>query len=127
MTDFQNMTTAQLIEQHNRHCPKTERITSWKTSKAKLIAKIEALGAAAAQTDAPKAAEKSGAAPEATIGESVRRLLLDGSLTYAQIVELVRAAHPEAATTARSVASVACAMRKGGADVPTRRAAKAVN
>jgi hypothetical protein len=127
MTELTDMTTAQLIERHNSRCPKTDRLSSWKSSNAKLIAKIEALGEAAAQTDAPRAAEKSGAAPEATIGESVRRLLLDGSLTYAQIVELVKAAHPDAVTTARSVASVACAMRKGGAEFPSRRAAKGAN
>lgn len=122
--DMTKMTASELIAVHNERCPKPERIASWKASKAALIAKIEAFGDAAPKPSARKAAEKSGAAPKATIGDSVRRLLLDGSLTYAQIVDLVRAAHPEAATTARSVASVACAMRKDGTDVPTRRAAK---
>jgi hypothetical protein len=124
MTGLEDMTTAQLIERHNARCARTERIAAWKASKAKLIAKIEALGAASAHTDAPKAAEKSGAAPKATIGDSVRRLLLDGSLSYAEIVKMVKAAHPEAATTSRSIASVACAMRKGGTEVPMRRAEK---
>jgi hypothetical protein len=122
--DMTKMTASELIAVHNERCAKSDRITAWKASKAALIKKIDSFGDATPKASAPKAAEKSGAAPKATIGDSVRRLLLDGSLTYAQIVDLVRAAHPEAATTARSVASVACAMRKDGTDVPTRPAAK---
>ena len=57
-----------------------------------------------------------------TVGTLVKELLLDASLTYAEIVTRVMAAHPQANTSARSVASTAAVLRKGGADVPTRRA-----
>lgn len=57
-----------------------------------------------------------------TVGALVKELLLDAELTYAEIVTRVMAAHPQANTSARSVASTAAVLRKGGADVPTRRA-----
>ena len=57
-----------------------------------------------------------------TVGALVKELLLDASLTYAEIVTRVMAAHPLANTSARSVASTAAVLRKGGADVPKRRA-----
>lgn len=47
--------------------------------------------------------------------------LVDPALSYADIVQLVLAAYPDASTTARSIASVAAAMRRGGASVPLRR------
>ena len=56
-----------------------------------------------------------------TVGALVKELLLDADLTYAEIVTRVMAAHPQASTSARSVASTAAVLRKGGADVPTRR------
>ena len=64
------------------------------------------------------------------IGALVKELLNDASLTYGQIVDRVVAVHPEAKTSARSVASTAAALRKGGTDVPKRQpapAAKAVS
>ncbi len=79
--------------------------------------KIEALGAATVKTTKAKAAEKAKRAPDDTISASVRRLLADPKLSYSDIVEIVKAAHPEAATTNRSVASVASVMRKGGTDI----------
>lgn len=53
----------------------------------------------------------------------------NGSLTqtdlgYAEIVDKVLEEHPDARTTARSVASVASALRKKGVDVPMRRKSK---
>ena len=56
-----------------------------------------------------------------TVGALVKELLLDASLTYAEIVTRVMAVHPQANTSARSVASTAAVLRKGGTDVPTRR------
>lgn len=56
------------------------------------------------------------------VGALVKELLLDGSLTYAEIVTRVMAAHPLANTSARSVASTAAVLRKGGTQVPTRQA-----
>lgn len=57
-----------------------------------------------------------------TVGAMVKDLLLDASLSYAEIVTRVMAAHPRANTSTRSVASTAAVLRKGGTDVPTRRA-----
>ncbi len=56
-----------------------------------------------------------------TVGALVKELLLDAELTYAEIVTRVMAAHPQANTSARSVASTAAVLRKSGAVVPTRR------
>lgn len=58
------------------------------------------------------------------ISAEVRRLLAT-DLPYASIVEAVRARFPSAATTARSVASVAAEMRAKGQAVPSRRRAAA--
>ena len=55
------------------------------------------------------------------IGALVKELLNDASLTYGQIVDRVVALHPEAKTSARSVASTAAALRKGGTEVPKRK------
>ncbi len=49
--------------------------------------------------------------------------ILSNTGTYAQIVGRVVAVHPEAKTSARSVASTAAALRKGGTDVPKRQPA----
>jgi hypothetical protein len=57
------------------------------------------------------------------IGALVKELLNDANLTYAQIVDRVVAVHPEAKTSARSVASTAAALRKGGTEVPKRQPA----
>lgn len=59
------------------------------------------------------------------IGRLVNLLLTTTDDDYKTIVAKVKAAHPEAKTTARSVASVAADLRRAGADVPTRRRAKA--
>ncbi len=127
MTGLADMMTAQLIERHNKLCPADERIASWKASKAKLVERIEKLGAAAPKPSAAAAAEGADGEPKATIGASVRALLLDPKLSYQDIVDLVRAAHPDAATTARNVASVACVLRRNGTEVPMRRGAKGAN
>lgn len=59
------------------------------------------------------------------IGRLVNLLLTTTDDDYKTIVAKVKAAHPEAKTTARSVASVAADLRRAGAEVPTRRKAKA--
>lgn len=121
--DMTTMTAAQLIAVHNERCPRPERLTTWKASKAALIKKIDALDARTTKTSAPRTTEKAKRAPDGSISASVRRLLADPKLSYDDIVELVRAAHPEAETTNRSVASVASVMRKSGTDVPFRKGA----
>lgn len=117
MTGLEDMTSKQLLEMHNARCPEDQRLASWKGKKSELIERIRALGVAAVEAIARKPAEN-------TIGASVRRLLQDATLSYQDIVDLVKAAHPEAETTARSIASVASVLRKKGADVPMRRATK---
>lgn len=121
--DMTKMTAGELLAVHNERCPKSDRLTSWKASKAALIAKIEKLGERSKQTSKPKATEKAKHAPTATISDSVRRLLQDKTLSYSDIVELVLAAHPDAATTTRSIASVASVLRKKGTAVPMRKGA----
>lgn len=125
--DMTTMTAAQLIAVHNERCPEAERLTTWKASKAALVKKIDALGAATTKPTKAEAAEKAKRAPDGSISASVRRLLADPKLSYSDIVELVKAAHPEAETTPRSIASIASVLRKKGADVPMRRSAKGAN
>ena len=62
--------------------------------------------------------------PRPTISALVKRLLMDETLDYQEIVDQVLAEFPAAKTTARSVASVAAIMRKKGVEVPLRRKPK---
>ena len=55
------------------------------------------------------------------ISAMVRQLLLDTDLPYGEIVDAVRAKHPKAVTTNRSVASVASELRSMDQKVPERR------
>lgn len=124
MNNLTGLATAELVAIHNERCPEGERIKSWKQSKAKLIARIESFGSQEPDNAKQKLTEKPKRASTDTIGASVRTLLADPSLSYADIVELIKAAHPEAKTTARSVASVACMLRRKGVEVPMRRSVK---
>jgi hypothetical protein len=56
-----------------------------------------------------------------SINAMVKDLLADPGLSYEAIVDRVKAAHPGARTTARSVASTASVMRRKGETVPMRR------
>jgi hypothetical protein len=58
------------------------------------------------------------------IGGLARKLLVETDQGYAEIVETIRAKFPKAKTTARSVASIACNLRKKGIEVPMRRTSK---
>jgi hypothetical protein len=58
--------------------------------------------------------------PSESLTALVKRLLIETTMDYAAIVETVRAAHPGAKTTARSVASTASVMRKSGVVVQKR-------
>lgn len=87
----------------------------------------DAFGDSAAYTYEPTVTEEPGpavgAAVEAirpTVGVMVQSLLMDATLDYEAIVAAVLDAHPGAKTTARSVASTACVMRKKGTSVPMR-------
>lgn len=55
-----------------------------------------------------------------TIGALVARLVTESAMDYAQVVEEVLAAFPDAKTTARSVASTAARLRRTGVTVPMR-------
>lgn len=89
------------------------------------------LAAAAADATTPTFTEKpedSGVQPDVApdrgaVGRLVAELLADPGLSYEAIVDRVMAAHPTARTTARSVASTACVMRRHGLEVPVRRRA----
>jgi hypothetical protein len=74
--------------------------------------------------DAPRA---DAASPvRGAVNRLVTSLLLDAEgLSYVDIVARVVAAHPEAKTTARSVASTDSVLRRKGTRVPMRRAPKA--
>lgn len=85
----------------------------------------EVLGADAAKTAAPEATENAEDQSRPTVGATVKRLLTETDLGYAEIVDNVLAEHADARTTARSVASVASTLRKKGVDVPMRRKSKA--
>ena len=60
------------------------------------------------------------------IGRLVITLLVDTDDDYATIVGKVREAHPDAKTTARSIASIAADLRRDGVAVKSRRKAKKV-
>lgn len=62
-----------------------------------------------------------------TIGAAVAELVMDASLSYDAIVNLIHAQFEGCSTTARSVASVAARLRKDGIDVPHRRKTKAAD
>jgi hypothetical protein len=70
----------------------------------------------------PKADAKPKDSERGKISALVRELLLGTDLPYADIVSRVKAEHPEAKTTARSVASVASDLRTAGQAVSVRRA-----
>lgn len=81
----------------------------------------------AVEADEPEATGTEEAEAEAqqssrgSVTALVKALLADPDLSYEAIVLRVKVDHPEAQTTARSVASTASVMRKKGVAVPMRR------
>ena len=67
----------------------------------------EVLAADATENAAPEATEKTEDQPRVTVGATVKRLQTETDLRYAEIVDKVLEEHPDARTTASSVASVA--------------------
>lgn len=57
---------------------------------------------------------------EGSLSRRVEALVRDTTMSYADIVALVREEFPTAQTSTKSVASVACVMRKKGINVPLR-------
>ncbi len=101
-----DLTTAELLNLHNALCPPDAKLTQWKKSKDKLVAIIEDL------QPIPNAK---------TISQTIMAMLMDAELNYAEIVSAVREQFPDARTTARSVASMACVARRNGIAVPKRK------
>lgn len=57
---------------------------------------------------------------DGSLSRRIESLLKDTTMSYKDIVATVRAEFPDANTTTKSVASVACTMRKKGVPVPLR-------
>ncbi len=70
-------------------------------------------------------AESTAPAKKETIGSVIAELVMDVTLSYDMIVNMIHAQFDSASTSARSVASVAARLRKDGVEVPMRRKAKA--
>lgn len=134
MDDLHQMTAAELAAEHDRLCDPADRIGGrpWKKGKARLIERIERLrrdakplgGSGPTEREA-ETAEDDRAEPNGrreTVGALVESMLTTDA-AYDEIVAAVRERFPEARTTRRSVASVASAMRRRGAEVPMRRGA----
>ncbi len=128
MDDLTDMTAAELAAEHDRICDPADRIGGrpWKKGKARLVERIERLrrdaeplGGAGSAERKPEAAEDVDGRRE-TVGALVEAMLTTDA-AYDEIVAAVRERFPEARTTRRSVASVASAMRKRGAEVSLRR------
>ena len=77
------------------------------------------------KNEAPaKAPTKKAAKAKSGIGQMAQKLLVETDQGYAEIVAAIQAKHPDAKTTARSIASIACNLRKKGVEVPMRRSPK---
>lgn len=63
---------------------------------------------------------------DGALSRRVESLLLQTTMSYADIVAAVKDEFPHAQTSTKSVASVACAMRKKGFSVPLRLKLNAV-
>jgi hypothetical protein len=121
-----DMTAKQMIEEFNSRHPERAMKVEWKASKDSLRARLDEMEAEFAAIEAERRAaepepKQSEPGSRGSIGRMVEHLLTSGA-SYAGIVRLVREQFPEARTTAKSVASVACALRKKGVPVATRRA-----
>ena len=124
MKELTEMTATELVAEHDRLCGPENRIDGpWKRSKAELAARIEALGGTEAVERTARTAREApaGGAEPQTVGALVEALLATG-MDYGGIVAAVRGRFPDARTTRRSVASVACRLRRAGVAVPLRRA-----
>ncbi|MBT9244927.1 hypothetical protein KM031_02055 [Gemmobacter fulvus] len=85
----------------------------------------QVLTEAATPTEKVEATPEPKAEKKETIGSVVAELVMDVTLSYDMIVNLIHAQFDNASTSARSVASIAARLRKTGVDVPHRRKAKA--
>ncbi len=125
-------TAKEMIEEFNARRPERAIGMAWKGSKDALRARLDEMEAEARALDAerqkeaeaerPERAEPEAKAPRGQLGKMVEHLLVTSGASYGEIVRLVRAQFPQARTTAKSVASVAHALRKKGLPVVARRA-----
>ena len=89
--------------------------------------KLMSVMMAPVDTGVPAVADTTEAIPavkKVTIGSAVTDLLMDATLSYDAIVDIIHAQFKGANTSARSIASVAARLRKTGIAVPSRRKAK---
>lgn len=120
------MTTNELIDKHNElaRAAGLPELTEWKKAKAELEARIAAMTpdpldmTEPAEPSAPELA--SAPEPKPSVAATVAELLADAALSYAAVAAEVRRRVPGAATSARSVASVAVRLRKQGHVIPAR-------
>lgn len=134
MTTTEKLARLNELRQANGKSP----LKAWKSSGEKLDAAILAETPAEAPAVEPETqVQQTGEQPEqpssdepkserGAIGRLVISLLVDTDDDYATIVGKVREAHPDAKTTARSIASIAADLRRDGVDVKSRRKAKKV-
>lgn len=101
------MTTKELIDIHNQHCGEDEKLTSWDQSNEELIKVLKGMGL----IDTPST-EK--------VSDFVSDLLQSTDLPYTDIEELAKNEFPKARTSTRSIASIACRLRKEGVEIPKR-------
>lgn len=128
--EYEDMTIAALVAVHNEMVPAENALGSWKQAKAKLIERIQLLEqtpdevAEVLEQKIEVAAEVDGTedkTEKVTIGSVVTQLVMDATLSYDMIVNMIHAQFKGAQTSRRSVASVAARLRKDGVDVPLRR------
>lgn len=129
--EYTDMTIAALLAIHNEMAPEENQLASWKQAKSKLIERIELLEQTPDET-APVLEQKMEVAEEVdgtedktakvTIGSVIADLVMDATLSYDMIVNMIHAQFEDAQTSRRSVASVAARLRKDGVEVPLRRA-----
>lgn len=132
------MTTKDLLAAHNELAREAGRpeLADWRRSKAELETRIEAMRPdpldmgeepeptsgdttePAVTEEAPEPVSARKAKP--SISKIIAELLADASLSYDRVAALVRERVPGSATSARSVASIALRLRKGGAVIPAR-------
>lgn len=115
------MSTNELIEKHNELARQAgmSELTEWKRSKHELEARIASIPMdPLAMTAEPEA---SAPEPKQSVGAIVAELVMDGTLSYAEVAERVRELIPGAATSAKSVASIALRLRKDGVAIPARQ------
>lgn len=132
MKRLDEMTGRELVEEHNRRCAPGDEIGTWKKAKAELVAIVEALGAPEGATPSDDATDEPAVdhgddyGEFGSISELTRYLLVATRLSHGEIVDVVRNRFPDARTTRRSVASVACDLRRRGEEVALRRHARAI-